>query len=90
MLYHAKILVGGFLGVDIFFTLSGFLITSLLLDELRAGGGVDLRAFWRRRIFRIVPLLATVSVTIFAWACVNGSGLATRRSSGRPPRSCSS
>ncbi|HZQ78234.1 MAG TPA: acyltransferase [Acidimicrobiia bacterium] len=72
MLYHAKILSGGFLGVDVFFTLSGFLITSLLVAELRAAGAVDLRAFWRRRIFRIVPLLATVSVTLFVWASVHG------------------
>jgi peptidoglycan/LPS O-acetylase OafA/YrhL len=78
MLYHAHYLVGGFLGVDIFFTLSGFLITSLLLDELRAGDDIDLRAFWRRRVFRIVPLLATVSVTLFAWACVNGSDQAQK------------
>ena len=78
MLYHAKLLVGGFLGVDVFFTLSGFLITSLLLEELRSGGSVDLRAFWRRRVFRIIPLLATVTVTVFAWACVNGSGQAQK------------
>src|SRR5438105_4275931 len=78
MLYHAKILTGGFLGVDVFFTLSGFLITSLLLDELRADDDVDLRAFWRRRVFRIIPLLATVSVTLFAWACVNGSDQAQK------------
>lgn len=67
MLYHAGFLPGGFLGVDIFFTLSGFLITSLLLEELRTRGSVDLRAFWRRRIFRIVPLFATVSATWFVW-----------------------
>ena len=73
MLYHAKVLTGGFLGVDIFFVLSGFLITSLLLEELRGAGAVDLRAFWRRRIFRIVPLLVTVTVTVFAWACIDGS-----------------
>jgi peptidoglycan/LPS O-acetylase OafA/YrhL len=73
MLYHAKYLRGGFLGVDVFFTLSGFLITSLLLEELRGeDGAVDLRAFWRRRIYRIVPLLATVSVTLFVWASAHG------------------
>src|SRR5439155_23135361 len=74
----AKVLTGGFLGVDVFFVLSGFLITSLLLDELRSGGAVDLRAFWRRRIFRIVPLLVTVTVTVFAWALVDGSPEAHR------------
>ena len=78
MLYHVKVLTGGFLGVDVFFTLSGFLITSLLLDELRAGGGVDLRAFWRRRVYRIVPLLVTVSATLFAWAVLSTSSQAQR------------
>ena len=73
MLYHSKVLTGGFLGVDVFFVLSGFLITSLLLEELRSGDGVDLRAFWRRRVFRIVPLLATVTVAVGGWALVNGS-----------------
>jgi peptidoglycan/LPS O-acetylase OafA/YrhL len=70
MLYHAKYLHGGFLGVDIFFTLSGFLITSLLLDQLRADGTVDLRAFWRRRVYRIIPLLAVVTLTWFVWGSV--------------------
>ncbi|MEW6474741.1 MAG: acyltransferase [Actinomycetota bacterium] len=76
MLYHARYLPGGFLGVDIFFTLSGFLITSLLLQELRSdGGAIDLRAFWRRRVYRIVPLLATVSVTLFVWASAHGGAV---------------
>ena len=75
MLYHAELLPGGFLGVDVFFTLSGFLITSLLLAELRAGQAVDLRAFLRRRLFRIVPLLATVSVTLGVWGWVHGGTL---------------
>ena len=73
MLYHAKVLTGGFLGVDVFFVLSGFLITSLLLEEIRTGDAIDLRAFWRRRVFRIVPLLTTVTLTIGGWALVNGS-----------------
>ena len=81
MLYHAKVLTGGFLGVDVFLVLSGFLITSLLLDELRSGA-VDLRAFWRRRVFRILPLLATVTVTVFAWGVIDGSAEAHRTMAG--------
>ncbi len=46
---------GGFLGVSTFFTLSGFLITRLLLDEHRASGRIDLRAFWGRRARRLLP-----------------------------------
>ncbi len=49
-------LPGGFLGVDVFFVISGFLITGLLLRELEQGK-VDLLAFWRRRILRILPAL---------------------------------
>lgn len=76
MLFHAKLfhVTGGFLGVTMFFTLSGFLITSLLLDEVRATGGIDLREFWRR-IFRIVPLLATVSLTFALWGFLAGTSL---------------
>ncbi|MCU1452367.1 MAG: putative O-acetyltransferase [Acidimicrobiales bacterium] len=48
---------GGFLGVDVFFVLSGFLITSLVLDERAATGHVRLSAFWGRRVARLIPLL---------------------------------
>lgn len=48
---------GGYLGVDIFFVLSGFLITSLLLGELNRNGRIDLKAFWSRRGLRILPAL---------------------------------
>ncbi len=51
---------GGFLGVDLFFVISGFLITSLLLVEHRATGRVDLWAFWGRRIRRLAPALLLV------------------------------
>lgn len=58
---------GGFLGVDVFFVLSGFLITSLLLDELGRTGRVGLRGFWIRRARRLLPaLLATVIAVIAA------------------------
>ena len=75
VVYHAGLpwLRGGFLGVDVFFVLSGFLITSLLLAEWRRRRRtrVDLRAFWRRRARRILPaaylLLAAVLLT-WLWA----------------------
>ena len=54
-------LIDGFVGVTVFFCLSGFLITSLLLGELRAGG-IDVRAFYRRRAARLYPALLTVVV----------------------------
>ncbi len=54
---------GGFLGVDVFFVISGFLITTLLLREHHRTGHVDLPAFWVRRARRLLPALATVVVT---------------------------
>ena len=51
---------GGFIGVDIFFALSGYLITTLLLREWGATGHIRLRAFWARRVRRLVPALAVV------------------------------
>ncbi|NJM05578.1 serine hydrolase [Candidatus Gracilibacteria bacterium] len=61
LLYHAGIGVsGGFLGVESFFVLSGFLITALLLAEWRAHGRIDLGAFWMRRARRLLPALVLV------------------------------
>jgi peptidoglycan/LPS O-acetylase OafA/YrhL len=60
MLYHAKLgCPGGFVGVDVFFVISGYLITSLILDEL-AGGTFSLIHFWERRIRRILPMAGVV------------------------------
>jgi peptidoglycan/LPS O-acetylase OafA/YrhL len=68
--YHAQLphTSGGFLGVSLFFTLSGFLITSLLLDEHDRTGRIDLRQFWLRRFRRLVPaaLLGLAVVLVFA------------------------
>jgi peptidoglycan/LPS O-acetylase OafA/YrhL len=57
VLYHAfpNWLRGGFIGVDIFFVISGYLITGLLLHEVQQTGGIDLLRFWGRRIRRILP-----------------------------------
>src|SRR5689334_1921870 len=60
---------GGFLGVDVFFVLSGFLITSLLLDELGRTGRISLRDFWVRRARRLLPaLLIAVAAVLVARA----------------------
>jgi peptidoglycan/LPS O-acetylase OafA/YrhL len=61
-------MTGGFLGVDVFFAISGYLITSLLLAEFRGRGGVDLKQFYLRRARRLLPALFLLlgSVTIFA------------------------
>lgn len=62
ILYHLvpDYLPGGFIGVDVFFVLSGFLITTLLLEERESTGRIDLGAFWRRRARRLLPALAVL------------------------------
>jgi peptidoglycan/LPS O-acetylase OafA/YrhL len=57
-------LPGGVLGVDVFFVLSGYLITGLLLAEWDPRGGVDLRAFWRRRARRLLPPLGLALIGV--------------------------
>lgn len=74
LLYHAGFdwMHGGFLGVEVFFVVSGFLITALLLDERERSGGVDLRAFWLRRARRLLPALVMVLVAVGVWAALFG------------------
>jgi peptidoglycan/LPS O-acetylase OafA/YrhL len=55
---------GGFLGVDIFFVLSGFLITSLLFDELGRSGRIEVSGFWIRRARRLLPALVLMVLTV--------------------------
>lgn len=66
-LFPGSVLQSGFVGVDAFFVISGFLITSLLLRERAATGRIALGAFWARRARRLVPALAAV-VTVCASA----------------------
>ena len=55
--YHLGLgwITGGYLGVDLFFVLSGFLITSLLVEERFVDGAIRLTAFWGRRVKRLLP-----------------------------------
>lgn len=64
LLFHTGLLSGGFLGVDLFFALSGYLITDLLLREVAASGSISLVAFWGRRIRRLIPALAVMVVGV--------------------------
>ena len=70
LLYHGTVwwTPGGFLGVDVFFTLSGYLITTLLLLERSSTGGIDLQAFWVRRARRLLPALIAVLLAVAAYA----------------------
>lgn len=64
--YHAGVpgLSGGYVGVDVFFVISGYLITRLMLDEHASTNRIDLLAFWSRRIRRILPALVTMLVAV--------------------------
>lgn len=61
---------GGITGVTLFFALSGFLITSLLLEELQRKGQVSFRSFYRRRALRLLPAVAVVIVVFSAWDAI--------------------
>ena len=62
VLYHAKLpgFTGGYVGVDVFFVLSGYLITWLLVDEVRVTGKVDFGRFYARRVRRLLPAVSLV------------------------------
>ncbi|WP_261556676.1 acyltransferase family protein [Frankia tisae] len=60
--HHMGLLPGGYLGVDLFLVLSGFLITGLLLAEHDRTGRISLRAFWGRRAFRLLPAFYVFAV----------------------------
>jgi peptidoglycan/LPS O-acetylase OafA/YrhL len=64
LLYHLGIdwIPGGFLGVDLFFVISGYVITGLILDSIEKSGGLDLRAFYLSRIRRLLPALIAMVV----------------------------
>lgn len=75
ILYHAGFagIHGGFLGVEVFFVVSGFLITSLLIEERAATGRVSLRQFWLRRARRLLPALSAMLLAVSTWAALFGS-----------------
>jgi peptidoglycan/LPS O-acetylase OafA/YrhL len=72
LFYHADVsfLPGGFLGVELFFAVSGYLITSLLLSERRERGETDLLAFWLRRARRLFPALWALLLLVPAYAAL--------------------
>ena len=60
LLFHANIFSGGYIGVDIFYVISGYLITGLLVRELEEKRAIDFKAFYLRRIKRLLPTSFTV------------------------------
>ena len=68
--YHSGKLVGGWVGVDVFFTFSGYLITSILLLEYDKNGSIRLGRFFARRAFRLVPaVVALICVALVLSFC---------------------
>jgi peptidoglycan/LPS O-acetylase OafA/YrhL len=69
VIYHAKVTSGGYIGVDIFYVISGFLITGLLLRELDGSGSLALKAFYLRRVKRLLPasFFVLFVTAIIAW-----------------------
>jgi len=72
LLYHGRVgwAQGGFLGVDLFFALSGYLITALLVVEHRDTGGINVTAFWTRRAKRLLPALMVVMVAVAVYVAL--------------------
>jgi len=75
LLYHAGFswMSGGFFGVEVFFVVSGYLITSLLLEEHDRRDGIALGQFWLRRVRRLLPALYAVLLAVAVWAALAGS-----------------
>lgn len=65
---------GGFLGVDLFFVLSGYLITQLLFAEIARTDRVSIGGFWARRVRRLLPAFTVVAITVIAWAAWKAPG----------------
>jgi len=74
LLFHAQYgwMRGGYLGVEVFFVISGFLITTLLLREVLAQGRIELGAFWNKRMRRLLPALCAVLFGLAAFGCYLG------------------
>lgn len=68
---------GGYLGVDLFFVLSGFLITGLLIEEWGTSGHLRLGAFWVRRVKRLLPGLLVMLIALCTYVAVSGGGVGT-------------
>lgn len=63
----------GFLGVDVFFVISGFVITRMLTNEVDRFGNIDFRRFFMRRAFRLLPMVFVVSVFAISWSAIDNS-----------------
>jgi peptidoglycan/LPS O-acetylase OafA/YrhL len=80
VIFHARLVPGGFIGVDIFYVISGYLITGLILREIENTGTLNLGSFYQRRIKRLLPtsvfvLFATAIVGMFVLPAITRDAL---------------
>jgi peptidoglycan/LPS O-acetylase OafA/YrhL len=76
---HPSVLRGGYLGVDLFFVLSGFLITALLVQEHQRSGAISLRRFYLRRALRLLPALLAMLAFLWLYVLTMGTKSDLRR-----------
>jgi len=84
MLFHGNHLTGGGYGVNVFFVLSGFLITTLLLEEHKRTGRIRLGLFWARRALRLFPAIFVLAAAMFVYSLFDHSAITKQTVDGLP------
>ena len=77
-LFHAGVVSGGFIGVDVFFVISGYLITALALAEIDRTDRLALGSFWARRARRLLPAMLLVCAAVLGYSVIEGGGALQR------------
>lgn len=77
-LFHAGVVSGGFIGVDVFFVISGYLITALALAEIDRNDRLALGSFWARRARRLLPAMLLVCAAVVGYSLIEGGGALQR------------
>ena len=85
VLFHAKLIPGGFIGVDIFYVISGYLITGLILKEIENSNAFRFKAFYLRRAKRLLPASFSVLIATagLAWVLLPAYRIVTGKQIGR-------
>ncbi len=90
VLYHTdRVLPGGYIGVDVFFVISGFVIMAMLLRELKANGAIDLVRFYSKRVQRLLPALAVMLTATAGLSALVLSPLGAQQTAAKTGRAAS-